>query len=116
MMNTMGARQLQSIAVTPASANAQNFPNKQVQFTAMGNYSMAPMTGTPQFLWSIGNPFAKTPVPVGVTVDMNGLATCTTFTGTVSIQATAPMDPSMPLSQMTMTTSNVAGMAQLTCP
>jgi hypothetical protein len=32
------------------------------------------------------------------------------------IEATAPMDPNMPLSKMTMTTMNVTGMAQLTCP
>jgi hypothetical protein len=31
----------------------------------------------------------------------------------ITIEATAPMDPNMPLSKMTM---NVSGMAQLTCP
>jgi hypothetical protein len=34
----------------------------------------------------------------------------------VMIEATAPMDPNMPLSKMTMSTMNVTGMAQLTCP
>ncbi|HEX3094394.1 MAG TPA: hypothetical protein VHW72_17290 [Candidatus Angelobacter sp.] len=47
---------------------------------------------------------------------MNGLAQCSGFTGMVTIEATAPMDPSMPLSKMTMMTMNVSGMAQLTCP
>lgn len=110
------ARQLQSITVSPASANAQNFANKQVQFTATGQFNTDPMTAMPQVLWSIGSPFAKAPVPAGVSIDQNGLAQCTTFMGIVTIQATSPMDPNMPLSQMGMTTSNVAGTAQLTCP
>lgn len=114
--NMMNTRQLQSISVTPQSANAQNFTNKQVQFTATGAYTMAPMSGTPQVLWSIGNPFSAMPVPAGVTISPNGMAQCTTFTGTVTITATAPMDLGMPLSQMGMMTSNVSGMAQLTCP
>ena len=109
-------RQLQAISVTPQSANAQNFANKQVQFTATGTYTMAPMSGMPQVLWSIGNPFSTMPVPAGVSINQNGLAECTTFSGTVTITATAPMDPSFPLSQMTMMTSNVSGMAQLMCP
>ncbi|HEV8494669.1 MAG TPA: hypothetical protein VGR76_20490 [Candidatus Angelobacter sp.] len=55
-------------------------------------------------------------IPAGVSVDMNGLAQCSGFTGMVTIEATAPMDPNMPLSKMTMMTMNVTGMAQLTCP
>lgn len=117
MMNSMMAtRQLQSITVTPTSATAQSMANNQVQSSAMGHFSMSPMTGTPQVRWSIGNPFSSMPVPSGVSVNANGMAQCTTFVGTVTIQATAPMDPNMPISQMSMMTSNVAGMAQLTCP
>jgi hypothetical protein len=118
MMSMMAGRQLQSITVTPASATAQSMSNNQVQFSAMGHFNMNPMTGTPQVLWSIGNPFSTSsmPAPEGVSINANGLAQCTTFVGTVTIQATAPIDPNMPLSQMSMMTSNVAGMAQLTCP
>lgn len=117
MMNSMMAtRQLQSITVTPASATAQSMSNNQVQFSAMGDFNMTPMTGTPQVRWSIGNPFSSMSPPSGVSINANGMAQCTTFVGTVTIQATAPMDPNMPLSQMSMMTSNVAGMAQLTCP
>jgi hypothetical protein len=36
--------------------------------------------------------------------------------GMITVQATAPMDPNMPLSQMSMSSMNVTGMAQLTCP
>jgi hypothetical protein len=115
MMGTTTARQLQAITVTPAVATAQS-TSRQVQFSPMGTYSMAPMSAMPQVLWSIGNPFSAMPVPAGVTINQNGLASCSTFSGMVTVQATAPMDPAMSLMQMGMMTSNVAGAAQLTCP
>lgn len=111
--------QLQSITVTPQNAMAQNFTNKQVQFTANENFDFPHTSGNTPVLWSIGNPFSMDPTqptPAGVSVNANGLATCTTFSGTVTIEATAPQDPSVPLSQMSMMTKNVSGTAQLTCP
>jgi hypothetical protein len=125
MMNSSNARQLQSLTVTPASADAQNFANGQVQFSAMGMFNMAPTTMmSVPVRWSIGNPFAAQPMPMSMSVGMvpaasidgNGLAQCNGFTGIATIQATAPADPSMPLSQMSSMTKTVAGMAQLTCP
>jgi hypothetical protein len=125
MMNGNNTRQLQSLTVTPASADARNFPSGQVQFTAMGMFNMAPMTMmSPPVRWSIGSPFATQPMPMSMSagmspaasVDSNGLAQCNGFTGIATIQATAPADPSMPLSQMGMMTRTVAGMGQLTCP
>jgi hypothetical protein len=114
-MTMMSARQMQSITVSPASADPRN-SGGMVQFTAMGNFNMDPMMATTPVRWSVGNPFSTQPVPAGVSVDMNGLAQCSGFTGMVMIEATAPVDPSMPLSKMTMNTMNVTGMAQLTCP
>jgi hypothetical protein len=114
-MMTMSARQLQSITVSPTSADAKN-SGGMVQFTATANFNMDPMTAMTPVRWSIGNPFSAQPVPAGVSVDMNGLAQCSGFNGMVTIEATAPMDPNMPLSKMTMMTMNVSGMAQLTCP
>ena len=114
-MMMMSARQMQSITVSPASADPRN-SGGMVQFTAMGNFNMDPMTAATPVRWSVGNPFSAQPVPAGVSVDMNGLAQCSGFTGMVMIEATAPMDPNMPLSKMTMSTMNVTGMAQLTCP
>jgi hypothetical protein len=114
-MMTMSARQLQSITVSPTSADAKN-SGGMVQFTATGNFNMDPMTAMTPVRWSIGNPFSAQPVPAGVSVDVNGLAQCSGFMGMVTIEATAPMDPNMPLSKMTMMTMNVSGMAQLTCP
>jgi len=115
MMGALPPRQLQSITVTPAAATAQN-TFRQVQFTAMGTFNMAPMSAVPQVTWSIGDPLSMTSVPAGVTINQNGLASCSTFSGTVMIQATGSMDQSMPSMQMGMMTSNVAGTAQLTCP
>jgi hypothetical protein len=116
MTNSTTARQLTALTVSPSSATVQNGTSKQVQFTANGSYNMAPMTGMPQVMWSIGMPFASAPVPAGVTISSSGLAQCTTFTGTVMISATAPMNPMMSMSQMSMMTQNVTGNAQLTCP
>jgi hypothetical protein len=36
------SRQLQSVTLSPVSADAQNFPNGQVSFTATGSFSKAP--------------------------------------------------------------------------
>ncbi len=115
-MSMTSTRQLQSITVTPASASATS-TNKTVQFTAMGNFNMNPMTAMmSQVMWTIGPPFSSMPAPAGVTIDSNGMAQCTTFVGTVNVEATAPMNPSMPMSQMSNMGQNVTGMAQLTCP
>jgi hypothetical protein len=64
----------------------------------------------------VGNPFSTQPVPAGVSINQNGLAQCSGFIGMITVEATAPMDPNMPLSQMSMNSMNASGMAQLTCP
>jgi hypothetical protein len=40
-------RRLQSITLNPASADADNYANGQVQFVATGHYSTAPVTVSP---------------------------------------------------------------------
>jgi hypothetical protein len=111
-----GSRQMQSLTVTPASADAQAFPGGKVQFTAMGTFNMAPITVTsPPVLWSIGSPFGPPPVNTA-SVDANGLAQCNGFVGNVIVEATAPTEPEIPLLQMTSTTITVSGTAQMTCP
>jgi|SRR5215471_4142105 len=112
------SRQLQSITVTPASADAQASPGGKVQFMATGTFNMAPMTvmSTP-VLWSIGNPFGSPPPTMpAATIDVNGLAQCNGFVGKAIIEATAPTEPEIPLLQMTSMTVTVSGMAQMTCP
>lgn len=112
------SRQMQSLTVTPASADAQAFPGGKVQFTATGTFNMAPITMmSPPVLWSVGSPFVPPPVNMpAASVDVNGLAQCNGFVGNVIVEATAPAEPEIPLLQMTSTTMTVSGMAQMTCP
>lgn len=114
-MMMSSTRQMQSITVTPAAA-APMSSSGMVQFSAMGNFNMAPMSANVPVRWSLGNPFSTQPTPMGVSINANGLAQCSGFMGMITVQATAPMNPNMPLSQMSMNSMNVTGMAQLTCP
>jgi hypothetical protein len=114
MMMT-STRQMQSITVTPMAADPMA-SNGMVQFTAMGNFNMAPMSANVPVRWSLGSPFSTQPAPMGVSINQNGLAQCSGFMGMITVEATAPMDPNMPMSQMSMNSMNVTGMAQLTCP
>lgn len=111
------SRQLQSLTVTPASADAQASPGGKVQFTAMGTFNTAPITMSPPVLWSIGSPFGPAPVNMpAASVDANGVAQCNGFVGKVLVEATAPTEPEIPLLQMTSMTITVSGTAQMTCP
>jgi hypothetical protein len=103
------SNQLQSVSVSPATASGQ------AQFTATGTYSngskVAPLTA----LWSQNSPWSQG-VANEFSLDTNGKASCLALAGTFMIQATAPVDPHEPLSQMGPTTPQVYGTAQLTCP
>lgn len=114
-MMMSSTRQMQSITVSPMAADPMS-SNGMVQFSAMGNFNMSPMSANVPVRWSLGNPFSTQPAPMGVSISASGLAQCSGFMGMITVQATAPMDPNMPLSQMSMSSMNVTGMAQLTCP
>ena len=114
-MMMSSTRQMQSITLTPMTAEPMS-SNGMVQFSAMGNFNMAPMSANVPVRWSLGNPFSTQPVPAGVSISPTGLAQCSGFMGTITVEATAPIDPNMPISQMSMNSMNVSGMAQLTCP
>jgi hypothetical protein len=119
-------RVMQSLMVTPSSADAQNSPGGKVQFTATATFTMPPTTvKSPQVLWSIGTSSAMAPPMMGMsmsamspspTIDTNGVAQCNGFTGIAAVQAAAPADPNVPISQMNGMMGTVIGMAQLTCP
>ena len=114
---TGSSRQMQSLTVTPASADAQAFPGGKVQFAVMGTFNVAPLTVvSPSVLWSIGSPFGPPPNMPAASVDSNGLAQCNGFVGTTIVEATAPTEPEIPLLGMTPTTNTVSGKAQLICP
>ena len=115
------SRQLQSVAVSPATANAQNFPNGQVQFSATGTFNKPP---SPQPLtakdvtWCVatgpdtgacaGN------INKGAFVDTNGVANCVAnFSGTATILAGQAMPSMNPDGGSQL---RVFGKAQLVCP
>lgn len=121
------SRVMQSLMVTPSSADAQNSPGGKVQFSATATFNMAPMmVKSPPVVWSIGSPFATPPPMMGMsmttpmspsaTVDGNGVAQCNGFTGIVTVQATAPANPGVSISQMSAMMATVSGAAQMTCP
>jgi hypothetical protein len=116
-MRSMGAdpnRTLLSISVSPSSATTS--AAGQIQFVATGIFSQAPLTVTPlPANWS-GN---WSGVPLYCFSDgcagMNprGLAICFGNTPGVTITASAPSDPMLPLGSKNVPT--VSGTATLNC-
>ncbi len=109
---------LTSVSVSPAVANAQNFPNGQVQFTAMGIYGgSSKRVPVSNLIWCVGTStgscFGNIAVPASV--DGNGLAQChNVAAGTVTIIAgTGGQQMPMPDGGQQL---QVFGTAQLTCP
>ena len=101
-------RTLQSISVNPASADAQNFSNGQVQFSALGNYIQPPSPSaiTPSG-WSLSDPNMAT-------ISQSGLAACKSgASGVVTVTASACCAPCMGTG---CTSALLLGTAQLSCP
>src|SRR5579871_1008745 len=100
-------RLLQSVSVTPATANAESFSNGQVQFTAEGNYSQPPSPSPiTQPGWSLSDPNIAT-------ISQSGLAQCNSgASGVVTVRASTPA----PCSGTGCTAALLSGTAQLTCP
>jgi len=108
-----------SVTVSPANADAKNYPNGQVQFTATGTEINGTQVKPLASFWTSGPPW----VPVsadpltGIQLDQTGLVSCgTAAPGSFMIVATVPIDPSVPVSKITATTPQVSGAAVLTCP
>ena len=109
-------RVLQSMAVTPASADANNSPNGLVQFTATGMFSKspspAPVTFTDPYSgsWLVDSTMA-TLVGTG-----NGTATFKCVggaSGTTKVTAVASANSGMGTKNSSIA---VSGTARLTCP
>jgi hypothetical protein len=82
--------QLKSVSVSPASANASDYPNGQVQFTAVGYYagSSSPVSVSPE--WTACPPINA------VTVSKTGVAQCEpgaagTYSGPYYVEAFVPV-------------------------
>jgi hypothetical protein len=109
------ARVLTSIAVTPATADAQNFPNGQVLFTAAGTFNVAPSpgpvsSGSPYFgQFVVNNPATGAIANIVSTGNSTVTVQCVAgATGTVEINMSAYANND--------TTTVIGGNAQLTCP
>lgn len=110
-------RQLQSITLTPPTADAQGFSQGQVQFVATGYYNTSPLTVTPLSAgWGTCYQGASTSA---VTVTSGGLAQCASgAVGTYTVWA-----EDFPFSGGGCGATTpcgggcfVVGSAQLTCP
>jgi len=100
-------RVIQSVTVTPATADAQNFPNGQVQFTASGNYSQPPSpVALSQANWSLSEGGIATLSGTGLTQCILGAS------GVVTVKAGV----SGPCNGTNCTAIQIVGSAQLSCP
>jgi hypothetical protein len=106
------SRQLQSLSISPAAGATQ------VQFTAVSTFVGSSETATVNAMWWTTQPWTYPPTPFFITVSSSGLAQCEASApaGTYTIWAVAPVDQSVPVSKMSMTTKQVSATGQLTCP
>jgi|SRR5208282_222412 hypothetical protein len=114
-------RTLQSVSITPATANAQDYPDGQVPFTAAGSYTHPPSPVTPiSATW--GACTTDGSATTAVTVSSNGVAQCASgASGTYQVWA---FDMSLipGTANCNVITAcgggcgRVTGTAQLTCP
>ena len=107
----MNNRVLNSMTISPASADAQNFTNGQVQFTATGSFSQPPSPAavTPD-TWSSSN------VQIA-TIDQNGMAQCVQgTTGMVTIVASVSFATRLAGPAGTAILRVVSAKATLNCP
>lgn len=111
---------LSSITLSPANADAKDYPKGEVQFTATGNYSTAPVTETAvPATWGTCDQFAPT---TAVSVTDRGLAQCaSSAVGTFTVFAYDPPPNttgaySCPAQTACGGGCVIQGSAQLTCP
>jgi hypothetical protein len=107
------SRMLQSISVSPQTANGQ------VQFVATGTFNAPPFTVTPLPVnWCVQNPKSAQAALCGAfspdVITSQGLANCETLAFSVTVNAEAPADPKLPLN--TQAVPGVVGSATLVCP
>ena len=112
-----GNNRLSSVNVSPAVADARNFPNGQVQFTATGTYSGSSHPVMVNNLsWCVGSSSGRCNgnIASAATVNTTGVAQCLSgATGTVTVIAGTGGAVTMP---DTGHQFKVFGTAQLTCP
>lgn len=108
---------LQAITLTPASADAMDYPNGEVPFVATGHYTDPSRTVTP--LSAGWGSCYQNEATSEITVSAKGVASCAPgAVGTFTVWANDPPDPSFECLALTACGGGcfVAGTAQLTCP
>ncbi len=114
-----GNSKLTSVTISPATADAQNFPGGQVQFTATGTFSgSSKQVQLKNTTWCVGSSsgMCNGNIASAATIDGNGLAQCTgglVAGGTVTILAGTGHSMGNPDGGAQL---DVFGTAQLTCP
>jgi hypothetical protein len=115
MSSSMSNRVLQSMTVSPATADAQNFANGQVQFSATGTFSKPPSPAAVPFVAPYsGSWLADTSVVtlVGTSGNTATFQCVAGASGTITITAIASSNSA---NGPAMSTA-VTGTATLTCP
>jgi hypothetical protein len=121
---------LESITVSPAAADAHDYPGGKVPFVATGHYNSAPATVTPlQANWAavseqlVNGTLTFGPVTRDVSVDQTGVAQCAAgASGTYAVIAWDLQDPTSKVSCASVSDfgepgcNAVQATAQLTCP
>jgi hypothetical protein len=114
------SRQLQSVTLNPASADAQSFPGGQVPFVATGTFSKPPSPSnltSKDVQWCVGDSAGACVgnINPGASVDQNGVAQCNPgFAGTATILAGTQSNVMVNPDEGRQL--KVFGSAELTCP
>lgn len=113
--SSTGVRQLEAVTLSPAAANATDYPDGQVAFVATGHYNAAPITVSPLAArWGTCYQGGST---TAISVTQAGIAQCAL--GAVGSYTVWADDPPLGISCNAITACGggcfVAGTAQLTC-
>ncbi len=112
-MYSSSNRVLQSVTVTPANADAQNFIMGQVQFTATGSFSQPPSPAIVPFQPPYTGSWSSSNLKIA-TISQSGLAQCMAgAAGQVTISAIVSSNSATGTGQMS---TAVSGKTTLTCP
>jgi hypothetical protein len=113
-------RQLQSVTLVPAAADAKDYPNGQIPMTATGTYSKPPspvLLTSSDIVWCVGTSSGVCNGNIGspVIVDLNGVAQCSVGPpGTATVLAGKPSSTAVkPDGGFQL---KVFASAQVTCP
>jgi hypothetical protein len=112
-------RQLQSVTLVPASADAKDYPNGQIPMTATGAYNKPPspvLLTSNDIVWCVGTTDGNCNGNIGspVIVDVNGVAQCSVGqTGTATVLAGKPSSNAVADRGQKL---KIFASAQITCP